>query len=98
MRRRPKAADDPGAPPLELMHFDGQTFAEGRAWLDARMAWWDLTHPDPEQVGDLAWLVTGLDQVPDQPFCGGPQVRDGVIQGRVRADGTWCGNPECACR
>ena len=95
MRRRQKEPGDPGAPPLELTRFEGLTFTEGKAWMDERMAWWDRTHPD--RVGDLEWLIDGLKQVPDAPFCGGPDVRDSEIQGTYRADGTWCGNPECAC-
>ena len=98
MRRRPRE-HDPGELPPELTHFTGHTYAEGRAWLDARMEWWDLNHPDPDDPYTLQRLLDGLEQVPDQPFCGGPaRVRDGRPDSLPRPDGTWCGNADCACR
>jgi hypothetical protein len=70
-----------GVPPAELVTFTGSTAAEGEAWLAARDEWWDATHDD-DDPGGLTWLLDGLDQVPDPPFCG------------FAAD---CSTPGCVC-
>lgn len=82
MRRRPRAADAPGTPPVELLTFTGTTNRERFAWLIARQEWWDANH-HPDEPGDLQWVIDGHDQVGDFPCCG--------------STGVPCDDPDCLC-
>lgn len=85
MRRRPKAVDAPGAPPLPLTRYRGSTNREALAWLSEREAWWDATHDadEQDQVGVLQWTMDGWDQVGDLHWCG--------------SVGAPCADPDCLC-
>lgn len=81
MRRRVRETG-PGAPPLPLTRYRGSSNREAQAWMRARMEWWDNTH-DFEAVGDIQFLIDGLDQIGDLHFCG--------------SVGAPCGDPDCLC-
>jgi hypothetical protein len=85
VRRRPRAADAHGAPPLPLAHYRGTTNREALAWIRERGVWWDATHADDErdQVGVLRWTMDGWDRVGDLHWCS--------------SIGAPCNNPDCLC-
>ncbi len=69
MRRRPREADAPGAPPPHLRTLTAVTTRDKLAWLHDREQWWDATQ-DEDSGGWLPWLLEGWEQVGDLPFCG----------------------------
>ncbi len=82
MRRRPIAADAPGAPPAHLRTLTAGTSREKLAWIAARDEWWEATHHE-DSSGWLPWLLDGWDQVGDLPWCG--------------SVGDPCGDTDCMC-